>query len=152
MNIVLYQTDQAQNVGTIIRTAVTLGGHIHLIEPLGFAWDSAKLKRAGMDYLDRAALTRHKSWDAFMEYHQEHPGRLVAITTKGSSPMPTHRPKENDYYIFGQESCGLPDVVHKTVDLRIRIPMMPAERSMNIAVSAGMVMYHHRLQLPGSCQ
>lgn len=141
MNIILYQTDQAQNLGTIVRTAVTLGVRVHVIEPLGFVWDEPKMRRAGMDYLDRADLVRHKSWQKFLDAEKEHIKRLVAVTTKGAEFLQGFKPEEGDYYIFGQESAGLPDVIHEASSARIRIPMQEGERSINLAVSAGIVMF-----------
>lgn len=141
MDIVLYQTDMAQNFGTIVRTAVTLGVRIHVVEPLGFVWDERKMRRSGMDYLERADIKRHKSWAKFMESEQTSIKRLVAITTKGSAPLNKFTPIMGDYYVFGQESAGLPDSIHEISDARIIIPMVTGERSMNIAVSCGIVMY-----------
>lgn len=141
MQIVLFQTDMAQNFGTVVRTAVTLGVKIHVVEPLGFVWDEPKMRRSGMDYLDRADVTRHKSWQKFLDSEQSKIERFVALTTKGSEPLNGFEPKENDYYIFGQESAGLPDHIHQMCESRILIPMIQGERSMNLAVSAGIVMY-----------
>lgn len=141
MEIVLFQTDMAQNFGTVVRTAVTLGVKVHVVEPLGFVWDEPKMRRAGMDYLDRADLVRHKSFQKFMESEGDKMGRLVALTTKGSEPLSGFKPEKGDYYIFGQESAGLPDAVHEMCQKRILIPMVEGERSMNLAVSAGIVMY-----------
>tara|TARA_R110000868_G_scaffold218576_2_gene469116 strand:+ start:50018 stop:50479 length:462 start_codon:yes stop_codon:yes gene_type:complete len=147
MDIVLYQTDMAQNFGTIVRTAVTLGVRVHVVEPLGFVWDEPKMRRAGMDYLERADITRHKSWSKFLENEKDKMKRLVAITTKGSAPLSDFIPVSGDYYVFGQESAGLPESVHALSDARIIIPMVAGERSMNIAVSCGIVMYDTLLKL-----
>lgn len=141
INIVLFQTDQAQNFGTVVRTAVTLGARVHVIEPLGFVWDDKRMRRSGMDYLDRADLHRHKSWGKFLEAEQENMGRMVAITTKGADYLQNFEPQKGDYYIFGQESAGLPDHIHDMSDARIRIPMVEGERSINLAISTGIIMY-----------
>lgn len=141
MQVVLFQTDMAQNFGTVVRTAVTLGVAVHVIEPLGFVWDEPKMRRAGMDYLDRANLTRHKSWQKFLEVEGESIRRLVAVTTKGSEPLSGFTPQEGDYYVFGRESAGLPDEIHEAAGARVVIPMAEGERSMNLAVSAGIIMY-----------
>ena len=142
MNIILFRTDQAQNLGTVVRTAVTFGVRVHVIEPLGFVWDEPRMRRAGMDYLDRADLVRHKSWNKFLEAESARMKRLVAITTKGADLMQNFKPQEGDYYIFGQESAGLPDDIHNSAEARIRIPMVEGERSMNLAISTGIVMYN----------
>jgi tRNA (cytidine/uridine-2'-O-)-methyltransferase len=141
LNIVLYQTDIAQNFGTIARTCVTMGARLHVIEPLGFLWDEKKMRRAGMDYLDRVDLVRHKSFDRFMETEKDNMGRLVVSTTKGADHLQNYKPMAADYILFGRESAGVPEEIHNLADERIRIPMVEGERSMNIAVSAGIVMY-----------
>lgn len=141
ISFVLFQTDMAQNFGTVARTAVTLGLPVHVIEPLGFVWDEKKMRRAGMDYLDRLDVKRHKSWAKFLESEASSIGRLVAITTKGSEPVQGFQPQMGDYFIFGQESAGLPDHIHDRSDARVVIPMVEGERSMNLAVSCGIIMY-----------
>ena len=141
MKIVLFGTDQAQNFGTIARTAVTLGVEVHVIEPLGFVWDDKRMRRAGMDYLDRLNYKRHKSWAKFLEAEEGEMKRLVAITVQGAEYLQNFQPQEGDYYIFGRESAGLPEEVHSRADARIRIPMAEGERSMNLAVSAGIIMF-----------
>ena len=137
--IVLYQPDIAQNVGSIIRTAVCFGLEVHLIEPMGFAWNEAKMQRAGMDYLERAKVTRHTSWQSFMASKDS--ARLVALTTKGSESLEKFAFRENDYLLFGRESAGLPEEVHAKADARVRIPMAEGERSMNLAQSCAIVSF-----------
>lgn len=144
--IVLYQPDIAQNVGSIIRMAVCFGIPIHLIEPMGFPFNEAKFRRAGMDYLDRAKLTRHKSWDDFMAQKASEK-RLVALTTKSSGLMNDFSFKSGDYLLFGRESAGLPDSVHDVCDARVRIPMVNGERSMNLAQSCAVTCYEAQRQL-----
>ena len=135
--LVLYQPDIAQNVGSIIRTAVCFGLEVHLIEPMGFPWNEPKMRRAGMDYLERAQVVRHPDWQSFMGGKDS--GRLVALTTKGSESLAVFTFKPNDYLLFGRESAGLPDSVHKQTDARVRIPMAKGERSMNLAQSCAIV-------------
>ena len=148
--IVLYQPDIAQNVGSIIRMAVCFGLPIHLIEPMGFPFSENKFKRAGMDYLDRAKLTRHRSWGHFMEVRnlpENAERRLVALTTKGSTLMNEFRFESGDYLLFGRESAGLPDSVHEVCNARVRIPMVAGERSMNLAQSCAVTCYEAQRQL-----
>lgn len=148
--IVLYQPDIAQNVGSIIRMAVCFGLPIHLIEPMGFPFNEAKFKRAGMDYLDRAKLTRHRSWGHFMEVRNladNAEKRLVALTTKGSTQMNQFEFLSGDYLLFGRESSGLPDSVHEVCEVRVRIPMVAGERSMNLAQSCAVTCYEAQRQL-----
>lgn len=137
--IILFQSDIAQNVGSIIRTAVCFGMEVHLIEPLGFAWNEGKMKRAGMDYLERAEVTRHVSWEAFLGAKDD--GRIVALTTKGSDSLEKFTFQKNDYLLFGRESAGLPEGVHNQADARVRIPMAEGERSMNLAQSCAIVSF-----------
>ena len=136
MRIALYQPDIPQNTGTILRMAVCFGLPVDIIEPCGFIWNSKELKRAGMDYLDKADVTRHMSWETFL---QANPGkRLVLLTTKASVPYTTFKFETDDILLFGRESAGVPENVHNKVDARIRIPMKPDERSLNLALSYAM--------------
>ena len=133
MRIALYQPDIPQNTGTILRMAVCFGIPVDIIEPCGFLFDDKLLKRAGMDYLPKADVTRHPSWE---HYLQEKPkGRLILMTTHGSVPLPDFRFQATDILLFGRESCGVPQEVHDRADGRIVIPMKPSERSLNLAVS-----------------
>jgi len=145
--IVLYQTDIAQNFGTIVRTAVAFGLTVHVIEPLGFVWDEPKMRRAGMDYLDRADIRRHKSWQHFLDSERKQMNRLVLITTKGSDLFQNFTAEEGDYYLFGRESAGVPDDVHAESDARIRLPMVAGERSINLAQSCAIIMFDSLRQL-----
>ncbi|MEA3032087.1 MAG: tRNA (cytidine/uridine-2-O-)-methyltransferase [Sphingomonadales bacterium] len=134
MRLALYQPDQAGNVGTIVRLAACLGTGLDLIEPCGFAFSDRALKRAGMDYVERAAVTRHSGWAAF-EGGLE--ARLVLFTTAGAVPLPEARVEPGDVLLFGSESRGAPPEVHARADLRVRIPQAPGTRSLNVAVAAG---------------
>ena len=130
--------------------AVCFGLPIHLIEPMGFPFSENKFKRAGMDYLDRAKLTRHRSWGHFMEVRnlpENAERRLVALTTKGSTLMNEFRFESGDYLLFGRESAGLPDSVHEVCNARVRIPMVAGERSMNLAQSCAVTCYEAQRQL-----
>ena len=134
MRIALYEPDQAGNVGTILRLAACLGTPVDVIEPCGFPWGDRALKRAGMDYAEIAAVTRHAGWEAFEERIE---GRLVLFTTAGAEPLPSARFEPGDTLLFGSESRGVPGEVHKRADLRVRIPQVEGTRSLNIAVAAG---------------
>jgi tRNA (cytidine/uridine-2'-O-)-methyltransferase len=135
MRIALYQPDQAGNVGTILRLAACLGAAVDVIEPCGFAFSDRALKRAGMDYVELAAVTRHTSWAAF-EAKLE--GRLVLFTTAGAVRLPEVRFEPGDTLLFGSESRGAPEEVHVRANVRVRIPQVEGTRSLNIAVAAGM--------------
>lgn len=134
MRLALFQPDQAGNVGTVIRLAACLGVPLDVIEPCGFPFSDRALKRAGMDYREIAAVTRHPSWTAF-EAGLE--GRLVLFTTRGALPLRDARFEAGDTLLFGSESRGAPDEVHARADLRIRIPQASGTRSLNLAVAAG---------------
>jgi tRNA (cytidine/uridine-2'-O-)-methyltransferase len=134
MRLALHQPDQAGNVGTILRLAACLGAAVDLIEPCGFPFSDRALKRAGMDYLELAAVTRHAGWGAF-EARLE--GRLVLFTTAGALRLPEARFEAGDTLLFGAESRGVPQEVHARADLRVRIPQIEGTRSLNVAVAAG---------------
>jgi tRNA (cytidine/uridine-2'-O-)-methyltransferase len=134
VRLALFEPDQAGNVGTIIRTCACFGVPLELIEPMGFPYSDRALKRAGMDYADLAAVTRHADWAAF-EARLE--GRLVLFTTPGAVHLCEARFEPGDTLLFGSESRGAPAGVHDRADLRVRIPQAPVTRSLNLAVAAG---------------
>jgi tRNA (cytidine/uridine-2'-O-)-methyltransferase len=134
MRLALYEPDQAGNVGTIIRLAACLGVPLDVIEPCGFPFSDRALKRAGMDYTELAAVTRHSGWAAF---EAGLPGRLVLFTTAGAARLPEARFQPGDTLLLGSESSGVPEAVHARADLRVRIPQAEGTRSLNIAVAAG---------------
>ena len=134
MRLALYQPDQAGNVGTIIRLAACLNVPLDVIEPCGFPFSDRALKRAGMDYAELAAVTRHAAWGAFAA---QLPSRLVLFTTAGALPLPEAAFDPGDTLLFGSESSGVPEEVHERADLRVRIPQEAGTRSLNLAVSCG---------------
>ena len=137
MRIALYQPDQAGNVGAILRLAACLGAAVDLIEPCGFPFSDRALKRAGMDYAEIAAVTRHSGWVAFEAGVR---GRLVLLTTAGGTALPEARFEAGDTLLFGSESRGAPPDVHDRADLRVRIPQAAGTRSLNLAVAAGIAL------------
>ncbi len=139
-DIALYQPDIPQNTGTILRLAACLGTQVHIVEPCGFALSDHSLKRAGMDYAERTALTRHVNWEAFETWFKNEGRRLVVFSTKADLPYTDFAFNETDILLFGRESSGLPNEVHDRADSRVKIPMAPGLRSLNIAVSAGMAL------------
>ncbi|MBQ8436964.1 MAG: tRNA methyltransferase, partial [Alphaproteobacteria bacterium] len=115
---------------------------LDIIEPCGFVFSEKALKRAGMDYLEKVKYRRHNSWNDFLKYraeHQDEYGRLVLLTTKASSPYFDFEFQANDIILMGRESAGVPQCVHETVDARLIIPMNENARSINVVVSAVMV-------------
>jgi tRNA (cytidine/uridine-2'-O-)-methyltransferase len=139
MQVCLYQPEIAQNVGAVIRTCVCFGRPVHLVEPMGFVWDEPRMRRAGMDYLERAALTRHKSWAHFAEATPN--GRLVALTKFADATLDTFTFAPDDILLFGNEGHGLPPDVHAAAHARVRIPMVAGERSLNLAQSVAMALF-----------
>ncbi len=134
MRLALLQPDQAGNVGTILRLAACLAVPVDIVEPCGFPFSDRALKRAGMDYAERAAVTRHSGWEAF---EAGLTGRLVLFTTAGALPLPEARFEPDDTLLFGSESRGVAEAVHERAQLRVRIPQIPGTRSLNLAVAAG---------------
>jgi tRNA (cytidine/uridine-2'-O-)-methyltransferase len=134
MRLALHQPDQAGNVGTIIRLAACLGIPLDIVEPCGFPFSDRALKRAGMDYAEMAAVTRHAGWAAF-EGRLE--GRVVLFTTAGAVRLPEAHFEPADTLLFGSESRGAPAEVHARAELRVRIPQASGMRSLNLAVAAG---------------
>jgi tRNA (cytidine/uridine-2'-O-)-methyltransferase len=135
MRIALFQPDQAGNVGTVIRLAACLAVPLDIVEPCGFAFSDRALKRAGMDYAEAAAVTRHSGWAAF---EAARGGRLVLFTTAPDAlPLPRARFEAGDILLFGSESRGAPAEVHAAAALRVRIPQAAGTRSLNLAVAAG---------------
>ena len=138
MHIALYQPDIPPNTGTIIRMAACMDVMIHIIEPCGFPFGEKSFRRAGMDYIDQSKITRHESWKAFLEWSDSR--RILLLTTKAAKPYTEHVFEEEDILLLGRESAGVPDDVHDRADARLLIPMTPDTRSLNIAVSAAMVL------------
>lgn len=122
-----------------MRLAACLAVPLHIIEPCGFDLSARSLKRAGMDYLETANLTKHLSWDHFYKWHIEQKTRLVLASTKASKPYCDFVYDQNDILLFGRESSGVPDSVHDAVDNRILIEMKSEMRSLNLAVSVAMI-------------
>ncbi len=146
MRIALYQPDIAGNVGTILRISACFGIPVDIIEPCGFAFSERALKRAGMDYIDPTTITRHADWDNFTATRR---GRIVLLSTKADLPLVNARFEPDDIILLGSEGAGVPNDVHDAADLRVRIPMRPGFRSLNVAVSAGIALAEALRQTEG---
>ena len=140
MGIALYQPDIPQNTGTILRLAACLGVSAHIIEPAGFPTSDRAFRRAGMDYLDRVVLVRHTSWEAFEAWRRQRQHRLILFTTAARASYLDHAFRRDDLLLFGRESTGVPETVHAASDARLRIPMQPGLRSINVAMAAAMAL------------
>ncbi len=138
MRIALYQPDIPGNTGTILRMAACLDIGVDIIEPAGFDMSDRALKRAGMDYLEMAALTRHVSWAAFDTWRRGEDRRLLLFTTRSALPYTDCRFRKGDILLFGRESAGAPQHVHDAADAALLIPMREGARSLNLALSAAM--------------
>lgn len=136
--IALYQPDIAGNTGTILRLAACLGIGVDIIEPAGFDMSDRALRRAGMDYLEMAALTRHVDWTAFMGWSRSQSRRLVLFTTQATLPYTRFDFRDEDVLLFGRESAGVPPEVHEAADARLLIPMPGGGRSLNLAMAVAM--------------
>ncbi|CAM5341748.1 tRNA (cytidine(34)-2'-O)-methyltransferase [Mycolicibacterium aubagnense] len=139
LRVALYQPDIAGNTGTILRFAACMGLAVDIIEPAGFDLSDRNLRRAGMDYLEMAALTRHVDWAGFEDWRRSEARRLVLLSTKAAVPYTDFIFDRNDIVLFGRESAGVPEAVHDTSDARLLIPMQAGARSLNVALSVAMV-------------
>ncbi|MDF2095905.1 tRNA (cytidine(34)-2'-O)-methyltransferase [Aquibaculum arenosum] len=137
MRLALYQPDIPQNCGTLLRLAACLAVPVDLIEPFGFLWDDKRLRRAGLDYAVLASVTRHSSWDAFLNARAQ---RLVLLTTAGTTSYTDFAYRADDILLLGRESAGAPESVHAAADARLVIPLSPGFRSLNVAVAGAMVL------------
>ena len=131
MRLCLFEPDIPQNCGALLRLAACLGVSVDIIEPCGFLLDDRRLRRAGMDYLSQAAVTRHSSWNAYQEVPR---ARLVLLTTKATVPYCDFAFRADDTLMLGRESAGVPDAVHQAADHRLLIPMEAGMRSINVAM------------------
>lgn len=137
MRLALYEPDIPQNVGTILRLADCMNVAVDIIEPCGFVWSDSRLKRAGMDYLDRVQVAHHRSWQNFLA---DRTNRLVLLSTKASLSHINFAFQPDDILLCGSESSGVPQSVHDAADAEIKIPMSRDARSLNVAVAAAIVL------------
>lgn len=146
-DIVFYTPEIPPNTGNAMRLAAVTGCRLHLIEPLGFGMDDAKLRRAGMDYRDKASVQVHESLDVWRSTHS--PDRVFALTVDAETLYTEHAFRAGDTFLFGPESVGLPDEVKTEpwVTDRLRLPMIPDVRSINLSNSAAIVVYEAWRQL-----
>jgi tRNA (cytidine/uridine-2'-O-)-methyltransferase len=140
VHLALYQPDIPQNTGTMLRLCACLDVTAHIIEPAGFPVSDRHFRRAGMDYLDAVAIERHISWPAFEDWRTARGLRLVLATTRAATPYTAFAFAPDDIILLGRESAGVPDDVHDRADARVVVPMRPALRSLNVAVSAAMIL------------
>ena len=140
LRLALYQPDIPQNTGTMLRMAACLGVAVEIIEPAGFDVSDRHLRRSGLDYLDHARITRHRSWTAFEAWRSEAGIRLVLATSAGALPYTAFAFGGGDCVLMGRESAGVPEAVHAAADARIVVPIREGLRSLNVAVAAAMIL------------
>ncbi|MBT2188935.1 tRNA (cytidine(34)-2'-O)-methyltransferase [Sphingobium nicotianae] len=140
MRIALYQPDIAGNVGTILRLAACWQVPVDIILPCGFPASDAQLRRAAMDYGGEADVTRHADFAAFESACLGGGARLVALTSSGDTRLTDAAFRPGDIVLLGRESAGLPAELHDRADMRVRIPMAPGFRSLNLAVATGIAL------------
>ena len=140
-DIVLYEPEIAPNTGNVLRLAANSGARLHLVRPLGFTLRDKQLARAGLDYADFSAITVHDDWNACRTHFRSR--RMFAVTTRGLTRYDLPRYREDDVFVFGPETRGLPLAVLDTFapEQRIRVPMRAGNRSLNLANAVAIVAY-----------
>jgi len=146
-DIVLVQPEIPPNAGNVIRLAANTGARLHLVEPLGFSMDDKQLKRAGLDYHEMANVTTHRDWASCMKSFEGR--RKFTFTTKGTANAFEARYAEGDVFVFGRETTGLPQAILEEFPLenRLRLPMRPGNRSLNLSNAVAVVVYEAWRQL-----
>ena len=147
INIVLFEPEIPPNTGNIIRLAANTGSQLHLIEPLGFALEDKKMRRAGLDYHEYAGLAFYESWQEFRE--KQPSARLFGLSTQGTRFYTEVAFKDRDFLIFGSETRGLPETIRTEIGQVgvLRIPMLPESRSLNLSNAAAILVYEAWRQL-----
>jgi tRNA (cytidine/uridine-2'-O-)-methyltransferase len=138
MHLAAYQPDIPQNTGALIRLCASFGVQLELIEPFGFIWDEKKIRVSAMDYYDLVKLTRHSSWEKFQTHFKDQ--RIILLSTKGSVNYTEFQFRSDDILLLGRESAGVPEQVHNSVSARVKIPLNPEARSINMAMAGGIVL------------
>jgi tRNA (cytidine/uridine-2'-O-)-methyltransferase len=146
MRIALFQPEIPGNVGAILRLGACLDVSVDIIEPTGFIFSDARLRRAGMDYIDHVQITRHVDWDAFRDTTKS---RVILLSSKATQRIHDFAFAADDVLLMGQESAGVPDDVRAACDAQIRIPLTPHVRSLNVSVAAGIALAEALRQTEG---
>ncbi|HET7772295.1 MAG TPA: tRNA (uridine(34)/cytosine(34)/5-carboxymethylaminomethyluridine(34)-2'-O)-methyltransferase TrmL [Burkholderiaceae bacterium] len=143
LNVVLVHPEIPPNTGNVIRLCANTGCALHLIEPLGFSMDDRYMRRAGLDYHEYAEVRTYADWDAFIAQAAPASDRLFAFTTKGSRPFAEVAFEPGDWLVFGSETAGLPAALRESfpVAQRVRLPMRPAQRSLNLSNSVAVAVF-----------
>jgi tRNA (cytidine/uridine-2'-O-)-methyltransferase len=136
MHLALYQPDIPQNTGAMLRMAACFGLAVDVIEPTGFVFGEARMRRAGMDYWNRVEIRRFSDWQAFAADRRDAGARLILMTTRGDRIYTDFTFQAGDTIVMGRESAGVPDDIHAACDARLRVPMAAGTRSLNVAQTA----------------
>jgi tRNA (cytidine/uridine-2'-O-)-methyltransferase len=147
-DIVLYHPEIPPNTGNVIRLCANTGARLHLVEPLGFNFEDRQLERAGLDYRDLADVKIHRDWDACVTTLGS-ARRIFAFSARGTMPFASVAFAEDDVLVFGPESTGLSNALLEEfpADRRLRLPMLPARRSLNLSNTVAIVVYEAWRQL-----
>ena len=137
MHIALYKPDIPQNTAAIIRLGACLNLKIHIIEPCGFNIHDSRFKRVVMDYMSMSKIFRYEDYDDFLKKNKKK--RIVLMTTKAKKYYHKFKFKKNDIMLFGRESAGVPENLHKTIKDKIKVPMNKKTRSLNVAMSVAII-------------
>ena len=135
MRIALYQPDIPQNTGNLFRLGACLGISVDIIEPTGFIFDDKKFKRSAMDYIDHLDYKRHIDWKHFHDWSHENKFRIVLMTTKAKQSIYKFEFHSSDILLFGRESAGVPESLHKSIRNRLKVPINKKTRSLNVAMT-----------------
>ena len=138
--IALYEPDIPQNTAAIIRTCSCLGALVEIIEPCGFILNDKRFKRVVMDYLDEQMIKFYKNYNKFIETKKNNKERIILMTTKATESYSSFKFKTNDTILFGRESAGVPEKIHKSANKRLKIPLIFKKRSLNLASSVAIVL------------
>ena len=137
INIVLYKPDIPQNTAAIVRLSACFNLKIHIIEPCGFNLDDSRFKRVAMDYVSLSRMVRYPSFETFINKNSK--SRIVLMTTKSKKFYHNFKFKKNDFLMFGRESAGVPNDIHKKIKDRLKVPLSGKARSLNVAMTVAIV-------------
>ena len=137
INIVLYKPDIPQNTAAIVRLSACLNLKIHIIEPCGFNLDDSRFKRVAMDYIKLSQIIRYPDFDTFSKNSSK--SRVILMTTKSKKFFHQFKFRKNDFLLFGRESAGVPNEIHKKIKYKLKVPLSGEARSLNIAMTVAIV-------------
>lgn len=137
IGIALYQPDIPQNTAAIVRLSACLNMKVHLIEPCSFSLEDKRFKKVVMDYMNKNQIYRYESFQDLKEKNRR--SRIILMTTKSSKSYLNFKYQQNDIFLLGRESKGVPEMIHKLADKKIKIPIKKETRSLNVAIAAAII-------------